>query len=106
MKWTEKPPVLSYIIDCYAGVDGKKRQFIWEEKNGDVVIGNTRAFTDHIAERFSLKLTKTDWSAVHEVLRALGEVVHPYTPRAHVRGGRFKNQEPEIHILHRKHRKE
>lgn len=100
MKWYEKPEVLSYIIDCYQGVDGGKRQFIWETPEGDVVIGNVRAFTDHVSEKFSLGLTSTEWSAVHEAMRMLGEVVHGYSPRTQVRGGKFKNQEPEVRVLH------
>jgi len=104
MKWFEQKEVLSYIIDSYAGVDGYKRQFIWEEKSGDVVIGNTRAFTDHLSERFDLHKTSKAWTDVHTALRALGEIVHPYTPRTRVLGKRFKNQEPEVRILRRKDR--
>jgi hypothetical protein len=98
MKWFEHKDVLSYIIDSYAGVDGRKRQFIWEEK-GEILIGNSRAFTDHLNEKFDLHRTNTSWVALHAVLRALGEVVNGYTPRSHVRGGKFKNQEPEVHVL-------
>jgi hypothetical protein len=103
LHWVEKPEILSYIIDCYAGVEGsgghRKRQFIWEEQNGDIVIGNARAFTDHVRERFGLRATPTSWAAVHKVLHDLGEVASPYSPRTHIRGGRFRNQEPEVRIL-------
>ena len=99
MKWVERPDILSYIIDCYAGVDGNKRQFIWEEVSGDVVIGNARAFTDHVSERFGLGKANTAWTNVHEALRALGEVVHLKAPRARVLGGKFRNQEPETRII-------
>jgi len=102
MRWFEQPAVLSYIIDCYAGVEGVKRQFIWEEPNGDVVIGNTRAFTDHVSARFSLGRTSTSWTDIHEVLRALGEIVHLKAPRARILGKKFHNQEPEIRILKKK----
>ena len=103
MKWAEKPEIVSYIVDCYAGVEGEgahaKRQFIWEQENRDVVIGNTRAFTDHLRRRFGLPERPTSWTAIHEVLRALGEVAHTYSPRVNIRGAKFKNQEPETRIL-------
>jgi hypothetical protein len=101
MKWYERPEILSYIIDCYAGVDGKKRQFIWEE-DGDILIGNSRAFTDHVSQRFHLSKTATAWSSVHEALRALGEVVVYHRPRCRELGGRFHNQLPEKHVIKRK----
>lgn len=102
MKWFEKSEVLSYIIECYAGVDGRKRQFIWEEPDGTIVIGNSRAFTDHVSVKFSLEKTPTAWSGIHSALRELGEVVGPYSPRTHERGGKFKNQEPEVRVLKRR----
>lgn len=103
MKWTERPDVLSYIVDCYAGTEKargtRKRQFIWEDEDGDIVIGNSRAFTDHVSHRFSIPLTSTSWAAIHNTLHALGEVVHEMKPRSGVRGGRFKNQEPETRVI-------
>ena len=104
MKWAEKPEVLSYIVDCYQGVDGKKRQFIWEADNGDIVIGNARAFTDHVSTKFNLGKTATSWVEVHHVLRALGEIAQIHRPRTTIRGGKFRNQEPEVRILRRKER--
>lgn len=102
MKWFEKPEVLDYIIECYQGTDGLKRQFVWEDDQGDVVIGNTRAFTDHVSVKFGLSRTSTSWSAMHEALRMLGEVVHPIGPRVHKRGLRFHNQEPEVRVIKRR----
>ena len=100
MKWYERSEVVSYIIDCYAGIEEhKKRQFIWEQSNGDVVIGNTRAFTDHLAEKFNLPLTSTSWSSVHAALREMGEVLTEYSPRTKKLGTRFHNSEPEVRVL-------
>lgn len=106
MRWYEKPGVLDYIINSYAGVDvvdGKsKRQFLWDDEEGNTVIGNSRAFTDHLSAKFSLALTATSWGMVHEVLRALGEVAHNYQKRSKTLGKKFKNQQPESHIIKRK----
>lgn len=106
MRWFEKPEVLDYIINSYAGIDvvnGKsKRQFLWEDENGDTVIGNTRAFTDHLSKKFTLGLTSTEWASLHEAMRALGEVAHVYSPRVNKPGNKFKNQEPEVHVIRRK----
>lgn len=105
MRWFERSDVLGYIVNCYQGTEGRKRQFVWEEPNGDIVIGNTRAFGDHLNTRFNLELTPTSWMAIHEALRAMGEVLHEYSPRTHVRGQRFKNQVPEVRILKRADRR-
>jgi len=102
VKWFEQKDVLSCIVDAYAGFDGKKRQFIWEEACGDIVIGNTRAFTDFLSERFGLEKSNKAWTDVHHALRELGEVVHTYSPRVHVRGKKFLNQEPEVRVIRRK----
>lgn len=102
MRWVERPDILTYLVECYAGVEGKKRQFIWEDVDGNIVIGNSRAFTDHMAWKFHLKKTSTSWVAVHSVLRELGEVVQEHAPRTHFPGKKFRNQEPEIRILKRK----
>jgi hypothetical protein len=56
MRWFEKPEILDYIVEAYQGLDGRKRQFLWEETNGDLVIGNSRAFADHLSEKFGLQL--------------------------------------------------
>lgn len=103
MKWFEKPEVLDYIITSYAGVDKGKRQFVWEEPGTkNILIGNSRAFTDHLALKFNLPLTSTGWASVHAALRMLGEVTHEYTKRVNIKGGKFKNQQPETHILKRR----
>jgi hypothetical protein len=108
MRWYEKPGVLDYVIECYAGTDKnerghQKRQFIWEDlRSKDVVIGNSRAFTDHVSEKFNLGLTSTDWSALHEAMRMLGEVVHQKAPRTQVRGKKFHNQQPEVRVIRRR----
>lgn len=102
MRWYEKPEVLDYIVASYAGVEDGKRQFVWEELSGDIVIGNARAFTDHVSAKFGLDLEPTSWSGVHEAMRLLGEVARAYSPRANLRGTRFKNQEPEVRVIKRK----
>lgn len=102
MRWFEHPPVLNYIIDSYAGVEKQKRQFIWEDESGNIVIGNTRAFTDHLAAKFNLKRTETSWAEVHHAMWMLGEVAKGYTPRVNKRGGKFINQLPEVRVIRRK----
>lgn len=107
-RWYEREDVLAYIIDSYAGVGASphgnpRREFMWEDPaTGDVLLGNARAFADHVSERFALGLRSTAWSGLHEVLRRLGEAVGTYTPRARVRGGRFTNQEPDVRVVRRK----
>jgi len=105
MKWYERADVLDHIVQSYAGVDNvdgrQQRQFIWDEPNGDLVIGNTRAFTDHLSAKFELRLTTTEWSGVHAALRAMGEVARVLSPRVNIRGTKFKNQEPKTHVIRR-----
>ena len=102
MQWFERPEVLDYLVRSYAGLDKGKRQFIWEDENGDVVIGNTRAFTDHLSRQFQIPLTSTSWSKVHEALRELGEVAREYTPRSNSLGKHFVNQEPIVRVIRKK----
>lgn len=102
MRWYEKPEVLSYIVSAYAGVDKGKRQFIWEDADGNVLIGNTRAFTDHLAVRFNLSRTETSWTAIHELMRALGEVARTYTARSQKLGKKFVNQLPVTRVIKRR----
>lgn len=102
MRWYEQPEVLAYVINAYAGTEGQKRQYIWEDLDGNIVIGNSRAFADHLGERFGLKLKPTTWMDLHELLRALGEVLHVHAPHITPRGKKFKNQLPETRIIKRK----
>src|SRR5262245_1109599 len=102
VRWYEKSEIVDYVIECYAGVDAGRRQFIWEEPNGDIVIGNARAFTDHVGEKFGVAVTPTAWMRVHDVLRALGEIVHAAKHDGSRVGKKFKNQEPHSHVLRRK----
>lgn len=105
-RWVEKPEILSYIIDCYQGVEkdngARKRQFIWETSEGNIVIGNSRAFYIHITEKFGMATQATSWSEIHTVLHELGEIVNEYSPRVNKKGGKFKNQVPETRIIKRK----
>jgi hypothetical protein len=102
-RWYERPAVLDYIVEAYQGTEEHgKRQFVWEDPaTGDVLIGNSRAFTDHLAARFGLDLTATSWSGLHEAMRMLGEVAKPYTARSAHRGQRFHNQAPEARVIRR-----
>lgn len=99
MKWAERDDVLSYIIDCYQGVENRTRQFIWETGDGDIVIGNARAFANHLSHRFGIRETPTSWMSLHEVLRAVGEVVEVHSPRTKKPGRKFKNQEPQWRVI-------
>ncbi len=102
-RWFEQPEILDYIIEAYAGTvcDGRyiKRQFIWEQPNGDTVIGNTRAFADHLSAKFNLAATPTRWCDLHKLLRSLGESIREQKVRTVKRNGRFHNEEPEIRLL-------
>lgn len=102
MKWFEQSDVLSHIIESYAGVDGNKRQFIWEDLSGDLLIGNSRAFSIHLSEKFGIRNTPTGWMGVHEALRAMGEIVSIHSAKTKHPGKKFKNQEPEARILRRR----
>lgn len=91
--------IVAYVCDCYAGVEGRKRQFIWVDEKKDVVIGNCRAFGDHVAVKFGLDANPTFWMHIHALLRALGEVVQVHAAHSRKRGKKFKNQEPEVRVL-------
>lgn len=103
------PQVVDYIIDCYQGTEGTgrkaKRQFMWERANGDVVIGNTRAFTDHLAEKFKIEANRYTYGQVHKLLSRLGERIKPKETR-HKTGEQTGRgpQEPEVRVVGRKHR--
>lgn len=102
MRWYQRDDVVDYVCKCYAGVDQGRRQFIWEDENGDVLIGNTRAFTEHCGAKFGVEVTKTAWMRIHDLLRALGEVVHVVQHDGSRAGQKFRNQEPKSHVLRRR----
>lgn len=104
MRWFEKYGVLDYVVECYAGVEGSRRQFIWEQECGDIVIGNTRAFYDHLATKFDLSKKAHAWMELHVMLHELGEVVRQH--QAHrltgEKIGKFRNQEPKWRVIKRR----
>lgn len=108
MKWFERPAVLDYIINCYAGVETvggtgfTKRQFIWEDEEHNIVVGNSRAFSDHVSKKFDLGLSDTTWCSLNKMLHAMGEVARATAPKVNKLGGKFKNLEPEVRIIKRK----
>ena len=109
MKWFERSDIVSYIVECYVGTDtnasGQQvRQFVWEDEDGNIVIGNPRAFGEHVQRHFDLPERSTRWMDIHQALRAMGEVLfekrHDVVTRQP--GKRFRNQDPEVRILRRK----
>jgi hypothetical protein len=101
VRWFDQSDVLSHLIESYAGVENGKRQFIWEQPNGDVVLGNARAFADHLEERFGLPSSPGRWTQLHMALRELGEAVKSIQYHGTRRGQHFKNQEPELRVIRR-----
>lgn len=101
MRWYERPEILAYLVNSYAGLEGRKRQFIWEQ-DGNIVIGNSRAFADHLSQKFGLNLSDRAWMAVHEALRALGEVVELHSKHVRGQGKKFRNQQPEVRVIRKK----
>lgn len=86
-RWTQRPDVLAYVIDCYAGTDTigdgrkKRRVFLWED--GDMIkMGNTEAFALHLAARYDLIINTALPATLHALLRALGEDVQLHKPHA------------------------
>jgi len=89
-RWAQRDDIISYIVDCYAGTEPKgdhgqarRRVYLWEDpRTGDVMMGNTEAFAEHLRERFDLlQDMRTIAQAVHKLLRELGEVLRPLTTR-------------------------
>lgn len=103
-RWIFRPEILDYIIDSYAGVEGRRRVFIWED--GDAIkMGNAEAFALHLADRFELLPDTGRASQIHGLLRELGEKVNSYpekrskpTPGV----GTFSQPEPEEWVIAKK----
>jgi hypothetical protein len=93
--WTSYK-VQSYIIEHYEGIteDGPKpqRQFMWADSEGEVWIGNSAAFAEHLAERFRFESRKYDYVSVNSVLLDCGERIEEYQRRAQT--GYRTGQEP------------
>jgi hypothetical protein len=110
MKWTHRPTIMSYIVDCYAGTEPlpgstqPRRVFLWEE--GELVkMGNTEAFLAHLVARFRLTVSSTGTTVIHTLLRELGERVLPPCPDKRARrpvGDRlFKAPDPDSWVVGR-----
>lgn len=100
MTWIMRNDVVDYILESYQpDKQGRKRQFIWETSDGDIVIGNTRAFADHLYARYQKAPNKTGWMEVHRVLRACGDQLFQKHPRSSPRHKPFINQEPDFRVL-------
>lgn len=107
--WIRRPEILDYVIESYAGQDdkpdgrGKRRVFIWQAGE-EIVMGNAEAFIVHLNEKFGMVLPLSASSALHELLRALGEQVkrnhetHDFNGR---KVGQFKQPEPEEWVVGR-----
>jgi hypothetical protein len=84
-----RPEVVSYIIECYAGVDTipgmkkSRRVFLWYLPNGEVHMGNIEAFTIHVGEKFGfIDVRPSDASNIHRILRELGERIQIHSPHS------------------------
>ena len=79
--------VQAYVLECYAGVEEMPdrvvplRQFIWEEADGSIWIGNSTAFAEHVARRFSFPALPYDFWHVNNILLQAGERIRPRTSR-------------------------
>jgi hypothetical protein len=74
--------VVSYVLDCYEGVElverasgvrQRVRQFMWAEADGEVWIGNSAAFAEHVARRFRYEHKTYDYVAINSILIDAGE---------------------------------
>ncbi len=81
--WVRRPEIVDYVVECYAGAEAKpegkgrphgRRVFLWEE-DGHVYMGNVEAFLLHLKARFDLVLCATATTAIHALLRELGETL-------------------------------
>lgn len=102
--------VLGYIINSYEGIEPvpsntkvMRRVFLWEDE-GDVKMGNTEAFVLHLGQKFERKTNPCDATGVHEILRDLGELIHPHRKHDSPRpdgpaAGRFKQPVPDEWVV-------
>jgi len=82
--WMIRDDVLGYIINSYQGIEPvpsnprvMRRVFLWEEES-EIKMGNTEAFVLHLGKKFGQKTLSCDASEVHQILRDLGELIHPH----------------------------
>ncbi|MFZ3020255.1 MAG: hypothetical protein WA051_01895 [Minisyncoccia bacterium] len=112
--WIKADEVVGYIINAYAGIDESpnrpgrmRRVFLWEDGD-EIKMGNAEAFVMHLGQKFGKKLKPADASAVHALLRELGESLTPHL-RGHAKPsdtsskiGRFKQPDPEEWVVRKK----
>lgn len=105
--WIRRPEILDYVIESYAGLDdkpegrGQRRVFIWERGN-EIVMGNCEAFIEHLNEKFGLVLALSATSALHDLLRQLGEAAKRRHETHEFNGkkvGTFNQPEPDEWVV-------
>lgn len=111
-QWLHQDDVLGYIVNAYQGVDAvpsrpglMRRVFLWEEGH-EVKMGNAEAFILHLGGRFGRSVRSGDASALHKLLRDLGEAIalhRKHEPRrADGPGaGRFRQPDPDEWVVRR-----
>jgi hypothetical protein len=104
--WTSYK-IQSYILECYEGTETSAtclrptRLFMWADTEGEVWIGNSVAFAEHLAERFFFAPKKYDYVSVNSILIDAGERVERYKQREQT--GERTNQEPAAPTKRRVH---
>lgn len=83
--------IIDYVLDSYGGAEDNprgipKRVFLWEEKDGEVWIGNTAAFAEHCSELFEFELLPYDYVSVNRILIDVGERLRAKTTRGEAQG--------------------
>jgi hypothetical protein len=105
--WLHRPEILDYVIESYAGLDespngrGKRRVFVWE-KDGEILMGNCEAFVLHLREKFDLVICISATSALHALLRDLGENAKKNHDTHEMHGqkaGTFTQPEPDEWVV-------
>lgn len=79
--WT-RWEVQAYILECYEGVEVVEgpsgvpkpaRTFMWADETGEVWIGNSAAFAEHLAQRFKYDPLPYDYVSINSLLIKAGE---------------------------------
>lgn len=101
-KTLSRTEIVDLIIDAYQGTNTKgAREFMWEREDGNVVIGNTRAFADFLGRKFGVAVTPESAHSIHSILRRLGEVTKPYEKRGGHTASQYRTPEPQERIVQR-----
>lgn len=108
--WLRQDGILGYIINSYMGTGPVpktpwilRRIFMWTEDD-EIKQGNTEAFILHLGRRFERPIRASEASALHELMRDLGEIIS--SPRSHARpqknspnAGKFRQPSPEVWVI-------